>query len=128
MHWKLGLIGLGITLVGGVSWIFLLDNAWIRSTAWPNLALAVVGVVVCAWAAAQRPGGLTIACLSIAGLVTVAFAVSLFVLMRLPAAASIDVDGMPPDFALSNQDGREVRLSSFRDAGPVLLVFYRGHW
>ena len=33
-----------------------------------------------------------------------------------------------PDFELPDQDGRPWRLSDQLQAGPVLLVFYRGDW
>jgi cytochrome oxidase Cu insertion factor (SCO1/SenC/PrrC family) len=32
-----------------------------------------------------------------------------------------------PEFSLKDQDGKEVKLSSFRGQ-RVLLVFYRAHW
>jgi hypothetical protein len=47
---------------------------------------------------------------------------------RMPAAARAPVVGsVAPDFALRDQRGNEVRLSSLRGR-PVVLVFYRGHW
>ena len=33
-----------------------------------------------------------------------------------------------PDFTLGDQDGRTVTLSAELARGPVLLVFFRGHW
>ena len=33
-----------------------------------------------------------------------------------------------PDFELQDQLGKSVRLSQFLSTGPMLLVFYRGHW
>lgn len=33
-----------------------------------------------------------------------------------------------PDFALASLDHGTVRLSDFRGAQDVVLVFYRGHW
>jgi len=33
-----------------------------------------------------------------------------------------------PDFALEDQNGRAITLSSFQAHVPVVLVFYRGHW
>lgn len=37
-----------------------------------------------------------------------------------------DVGDEAPDFALKNLDGKEVRLSELRKAGPVVLVVLRG--
>jgi hypothetical protein len=36
--------------------------------------------------------------------------------------------GTAPEFALPTQEGSVVRLSEMRKAGPVVVVFYRGHW
>ena len=33
-----------------------------------------------------------------------------------------------PDFELPDQDGVAWRLADHLEAGPVLLVFYRGDW
>jgi len=33
-----------------------------------------------------------------------------------------------PLFALPDQNGQEVSLQGMLDQGPVLIVFYRGHW
>lgn len=33
-----------------------------------------------------------------------------------------------PDFTLKDHHGRDVSLKNAYSAGPVLLVFYRGHW
>ena len=42
---------------------------------------------------------------------------------RAPALAS-----KAPDFELSALDGATFELAKARAAGPVVLVFYRGHW
>jgi cytochrome oxidase Cu insertion factor (SCO1/SenC/PrrC family) len=33
-----------------------------------------------------------------------------------------------PDFTLPDQDGQAHALADLRAKGPVVLVFYRGHW
>jgi peroxiredoxin len=49
--------------------------------------------------------------------------------MKLPAVGQVAMAAdVLPDFTLPNQEGHPVTLSSFRGKGPVLLVFYRGHW
>jgi hypothetical protein len=53
------------------------------------------------------------------------FVWSFFGLQRVPAGAPPE---RAPDFVLPDQDGRVVTLSSELARGPVLLVFYRGHW
>lgn len=47
---------------------------------------------------------------------------------QMPAAARAPAVGTAaPDFALRDDRGKEVRLSSLRGQ-PVVLIFYRGHW
>ncbi len=40
----------------------------------------------------------------------------------------VAVGDTAPDFRLESYEGPVVRLSQFRGARDVLLVFYRGHW
>ncbi len=44
------------------------------------------------------------------------------------AGASLRVGEKVPDFELADSDGRLRRLSELAQSGPVVLVFYRGHW
>lgn len=123
------LIGTALVLIGGISYPLLLDNAWIRSKAIPNIALVIIGMLLCGWAVACRRSILTIAGAGLSTIVGGLFLASVFLFMNLPAPSKSWRDGeMAPDFVLSNQNDQQVRLSSFRNQGPVLLVFYRGHW
>ena len=45
--------------------------------------------------------------------------------LRDPGRAPRD---LAPDFELSDQRGQRQILSGLTDKGPVVLVFYRGHW
>jgi peroxiredoxin len=40
--------------------------------------------------------------------------------------ARIELDAPAPEFVLEDYEGREVRLSDYRDAKHVVLVFNRG--
>lgn len=53
------------------------------------------------------------------------FVWAFFVFARLPA---VTPPRGAPDFTLPDQDGRPVTLSAELAKGPVLLVFFRGHW
>jgi cytochrome oxidase Cu insertion factor (SCO1/SenC/PrrC family) len=33
-----------------------------------------------------------------------------------------------PAFALPDHNGNQVELANLRERGPVVIVFYRGHW
>ena len=126
---RLAGIGVALVLIGGISYWFLMDVPWIRSAAIPNTVLIVVGLALCGAALWQQRSGLTIAAAILGGLVGGGFLISLFVLMQLPPPErNWSGRDEAPDFTLPNQDGRPVTLSSFRGRGPVLLVFYRGHW
>lgn len=47
---------------------------------------------------------------------------------RLPKPQIASAEGkVAPDFALKDQTGKTLRLSSLRGK-PALLIFYRGHW
>ncbi len=46
---------------------------------------------------------------------------------RLPGSDAAALE-RAPDFELPDPSGRSVRLSDELRRGPVLLVFYRGHW
>lgn len=40
----------------------------------------------------------------------------------------LDVGEEAPLFQAVDQHGKEVKLASLRENGPVVLIFYRGHW
>ncbi|MDH2904295.1 MAG: peroxiredoxin-like family protein [Actinomycetota bacterium] len=41
---------------------------------------------------------------------------------------SLAIGALAPDFVLPDANGHQVELSSLLNAGPVVLVFYRGGW
>jgi cytochrome oxidase Cu insertion factor (SCO1/SenC/PrrC family) len=105
--------------------LWSIDDAALRSTgatAWMLLASALFLSLSAAWRDRRRwVRAVAVFELAVAALGLWAF----FVWARLPA------DRLPaqaPDFTLPDEDGRPVTLSSELARGPVLLVFYRGHW
>ncbi len=126
---KLSLFGMLITIVGGVSYFLLMDIPLIRNTAAPNIALVVVGMAMAAWGVVKRRSKGTIISAGVSAFVGLGLILSLTVLMKLPEAEAVArTSDTLPDFTLPNQDGVPVTLSSYKGKGPVLLVFYRGHW
>ena len=122
-------IGLLMSAVGGISYFLLIGVPWIRSTALPNTILAVAGLLFSIIAVARKRTLVTIGAGTLSGLLSLGFLVSVHVLMRLPTSGDvIAVSQDARDFALPNQYGETVQLSSYEGKGPVLLVFYRGHW
>ena len=45
-----------------------------------------------------------------------------------PRGRPLSVHATAPDFSLSDASGRQISLHSVLEQGPVVLVFYRGHW
>lgn len=122
-------IGLAMSAIGGISYFLLISVPWIRSTALPNIILAVSGIAFSVIAIAQKRTWITIGAGTLSLLLSAGFLTSFFVLMKLPSDAHVIAVGKDaPDFAIPNQYGRTAQLSSFEGKGPVLLVFYRGYW
>ena len=44
------------------------------------------------------------------------------------APAALTIGDVAPDFTLPRAGGGTVSLESARVSGPVVLIFYRGHW
>ena len=57
-----------------------------------------------------------------------AFTYAFFWAAALPAPDVVTIGAPAPEFVLPDQHGSPVMLAEYREAGPVLLVFYRGHW
>ena len=51
-----------------------------------------------------------------------------FTQLQITQQATIHDAELAPQFALQAQDGASVTLASAVEQGPVVLVFYRGHW
>jgi hypothetical protein len=137
---RLAVLGLAVVLVGVVSYFAIVVHfgAWlpeVRNTAYPNLALVVVGLVLSvigarrAFAAPRGTRGrrLTPALASLSVLLAAAFAWMLYVASAVPPIGGPVVGKPAPDFVAVDQSGHTIRLADFHGT-PLLLVFYRGHW
>ncbi len=119
------MLSLVALILAPLSWVWTIDRPFLRSsglTAWILIALAVF----LALSAARDDRRVWVR--AVAGLQLVALALScwaFFVFARLPAR---DVPERATDFTLPDQDGHPVTLSAELQQGPVLLVFFRGHW
>jgi len=112
-------------LLAPFTWWWSIDDPFLRAsgaTAWMMLAAALFLSLSAAWTDPRRwvrvVAGLELGCAAL-------FLWAFFGFARLPAAA---VPARAPDFTLPDQDGRPVTLSAELARGPVLLVFFRGHW
>jgi len=107
------------------AWWWSIDDPLQRASglgAWMMLSAALFLALTAAWRD-RRPWVRGVAVFELGCLACALWA--FFVWARLP-------DGSPPDrapdFTLPDQDGHPVTLSTELRNGPVLLVFYRGHW
>jgi hypothetical protein len=123
-------IGLVLVITGLVSYLFLLDHHWIRTWAIPNIALMLVGTWF-AWTAVQRRprwAGITASVLTTP---LTLFFIAIMYVIQPPAAeglksTALSLASLPTP--LQDHQGNSVSLAGYAGKGPVLLVFYRGHW
>lgn len=124
----LAVLGLVIVLASPFLYFLLIDIPSIRSTAWPTFVVMVDGIAIGVLAVTRdrrwRNRGLLIA----STLLSATFALMFFIGGRLPAATMSEELATAPDFTLPDPGGKPVALSDALARGPVLLVFYRGHW
>lgn len=120
----------GLTILSVAS-IFLygplLSIPSIRSTAWPVLLVMGAAAVLSVWMV-RKPARRTarlMAGVNVA--LPLLFGGAFFGLQTLPAVAS-RLNSSASDFTLPDQEQRPVSLTAALAQGPVLLVFYRGHW
>lgn len=121
-------VGLVLVLGGPALCLALIDVPLMLSTGAPAFALMSAGVAAGLVAAVrdQRRWVRAVCGLNVVllGLALVAF----FVVAALPEATAVAELDRAPDFTLPDHTGRQVTLSEAWSRGPVLLVFYRGHW
>jgi hypothetical protein len=106
-------------------WGWTLDQPFLRSTglvAWVCIALALF--LALSAARGDRRGWVR----AIAGLQLAVVPLSIWAFFGFARLPATNLPERAPDFTLPDQDGRPVTLSHELARGPVLLVFFRGHW
>ena len=120
--------GLVLVFGGPAVCLLLIDVPLMLSTGAPAFALMSAGVAAGLVAAARdRRAWVRLACGLDIVLLVLAL-VAFFGLAALPEATAITEVDIAPDFTLPDHTGQDVALSEMWAQGPVLLVFYRGHW
>ena len=119
-------LALGVT--GVVAYVLLLDVAWQRSSGVLTfVALAVAQLLAFSALRGDRrartlvPAGLTF-------VLALAFLWLFFIVARLPAPTTFEQLERAPDVELLGAAGAPMRPSQEVARGPLLLVFFRGHW
>ena len=118
----------GLIIAAIASYFVLMDVAWIRSTAgpvWVALALAV-GIAAYCW---PRDGRVRTRVGAGSIFLFALFALwAFFVAARLPESRAPAIGQAVPNAEFVAPDGTPFVVSEVAKSGPVLLVFYRGHW
>jgi cytochrome oxidase Cu insertion factor (SCO1/SenC/PrrC family) len=107
------------------SWFWSIDDAALRAsgaTVWVMLTSALFLGLTAAWRDARLWVRAVVALELVVGAL---FLWGFFAFARLPQAVP---PRYAPDFTLPDHEGRPVTLSEELRKGPVLLVFFRGHW
>lgn len=125
---RLAVASLLLTLIGLISYYFLLPHPWSRATGIPSFAmLAIAGALGLAAARCDRRRRI-VAVAVVNVTLAVLFVLGFFVLSAVPADQGFAELAVAPDFALPDHLGKPVQLREALTGGPVLLVFYRGFW
>ena len=118
-------LSLAAFLLAPFSWFLAIDQPWLRATGASVWVLLLVALAL-AWSAAAVDRRRWVRLVVVGELVLAGLFLWLFFgFSRLPAGVSV---AQAADFTLPDENGRPVTLSAELARGPVLLVFYRGHW
>lgn len=112
-------------ILAPLSWAWTIDQPFLRSsglTAWVLIALALF--LALSAARSDRRAWVRI----VAGVQLAALAFSCWAFLVVARLPERDVPERAVDFTLPDQDGHPVTLAAELQKGPVLLVFFRGHW
>lgn len=122
------LIGMLLTIGGIVAWVLLGAHPWLWRTGLPAWILIGAGLLTVFYAAGRDSRWLVRAPTIVSVGLSLLFVYGFFVFAALPAPQGFEELDTAPDFALRDHNKQTVSLSDSLSAGPVLLVFYRGHW
>lgn len=122
------LLSLLLVFGGGMVYMALLTVPWVRSTGVPTFILMGIGLLlgVSTWRQDRRAVTRLIVGLDV--VLVAIFVGYFFVFARLPEVAGVNPGVLAPQFVATDHHGQQVALDDALRQGPVLLVFYRGHW
>lgn len=106
----------------------LLTVPWIRSSGIPAFVLMGLGLVLGGFTWRRDPRRVSRVIVGLDVIFTAIFVSYFFVFARLPEVAGVNPGELAPQFVATDHRGQEVALVDALRQGPVLLVFYRGHW
>jgi hypothetical protein len=121
-------IGFALCLLAPIAWLATLDIPILRSTGAAAWTLIGVECVLTGSAVAVDRRAWMIVLFTIQCSFVAFFGWASFGFARLPEVTRAREVERIADFRLSDERGRMVVLSEELRRGPVLLVFFRGHW
>lgn len=124
----LAFVGLLLIIAGAGSYMPLMDHAFLRNTGTLVWVLMALGMIASALAFARDRRWWIRAATGCNALFVGFSLVAFFVLSAVPVEATFAELETAPDFRLEDHTGQDVSLAETLADGPVLLVFYRGHW
>ncbi len=122
------MFGLLLVVAGPILYGLLFDQALMRATGAPAFGLIAAGAAAGVVAAGRdrRAWVRAICCVDVLALPVALYL--FFGLAVLPDATAATQMDIAPEFTLPDHTGEEVVLYDLLAEGPVMLVFYRGHW
>ena len=124
----LAVAGLGLMFAGPLAYALLIDNPAMRSSGAVAVGVMAAGGVLTLSAlwrdrrtAVRILGAFNLALLA-------AFVYAFYIGASLPAPSAAVTVETAPDFTVADHTGTPISLREAHARGPVLLVFYRGHW
>ncbi len=110
-------------------YVWLADVPVLRSSGLPAFFLMALGTGMAIFAARKNRRIWTKAVAGFNAAILALFAWFFFVGAKVPEAAAVTTClSQAPQFTLPDHTGQQVSLGDALSTGPVLLVFYRGHW
>jgi len=128
MRGPLAIAGLLVCLAAPFAWIATLNVPWMRSSGFAAWLLLAIGLALGGSAAKHDSRRRTRVLFGVDAAVVALFTFAFFGLARLPRSERAPTLARAPDFTLADERGNAITLSAELARGPVLLVFYRGHW
>jgi len=122
------LMSLLLLFAGPAVYMLLIDFPLMHATGAPAFALMAAGATA-GLVAAVRDRRIWVRLICVVDIALLALWTYMFYgWPTLPQPTRLDQLTAAPDFTLPDHTGTPVTLSTALADGPVLLVFYRGHW
>ena len=121
-------LALALGGAGILAYVLLLGVPWVRSTGAPTFVALTAALLLALSALRRERRARTLVPTLLTAALATGFVWLFFVVARLPASTTFEGLGRAPDVELVGAGGLPLRLTAETARGPLLLVFFRGHW